>query len=176
MRDTADSQRDDGDRTDGGCAEKSGSLQRLQNGFRDTWSFAEARLPEGKETKGPLSWRVEAFAPTNSRASFQESYGAHDEEYCCARDPTDPANRCCSTQSRLPAPAAFGRIAHHSRLPVHAAVIVSAYLGSYRVLLARGAREIASRRKVSHPGVSGDMIPWKDLSHGTSQQVSARAS
>ena len=32
------------------------------------------------------------------------------------------------------------------------------------------------RRRLSHPGVSGEQIPWKDLSHGTSQQVSARAS
>lgn len=30
--------------------------------------------------------------------------------------------------------------------------------------------------KVSHPGVFGGRIPWKDLSHGTSQQVPARAS
>lgn len=39
--------------------------------------------------------------------------------------------------------------------------------------------EAARREKVSelsHPGVSGEQIPWKDLSHGTSQQISARAS
>ena len=29
---------------------------------------------------------------------------------------------------------------------------------------------------VTRPGMSGDKIPWKDLSHGTSQQVPARAS
>jgi hypothetical protein len=30
--------------------------------------------------------------------------------------------------------------------------------------------------RLSPPGVSGDMIPWKDRLHGTSQQVPARAS
>ncbi len=29
---------------------------------------------------------------------------------------------------------------------------------------------------LSRPGVSGGRIPWKDLSHGTSQQIPARAS
>ena len=28
---------------------------------------------------------------------------------------------------------------------------------------------------LSRPGMSGEQIPWKDLSHGTSQQISARA-
>ncbi|QEA29475.1 hypothetical protein FGL91_13450 [Microbacterium sp. CBA3102] len=31
-------------------------------------------------------------------------------------------------------------------------------------------------RRLSRPGVSGGRIPWKDLSHGTSQQIPARAS
>ena len=35
------------------------------------------------------------------------------------------------------------------------------------------AARFRTRSLLTHPGVSGDWIPWKDLSHGTSQQVPA---
>jgi putative transposase len=39
-----------------------------------------------------------------------------------------------------------------------------------------GITGISPRTWLSHPGVSGGRIPWKDLSHGTSQQIPTRAS
>ena len=37
-------------------------------------------------------------------------------------------------------------------------------------------KALANYVRVNPPGVFGDSIPWKDQSHGTTQQVSARAS
>ncbi|MGO2529974.1 MAG: hypothetical protein ACTH8K_10260, partial [Microbacterium gubbeenense] len=46
-------------------------------------------------------------------------------------------------------------------------------LEQHLVLFGAGAGEhdVAEEDRVSRPGVCGGRIPWKDLSHGTSQQI-----